>query len=441
MRRRILFVWPVYGGVPGINNGISAMAGSLKAHGFKVKLFMPSKDQDLSTEIKRFDPDVIGFSCNVLQRRHILDWGKFFRSYFYDAKIVVGGPDVILNPKYYAELSFVDYVCLGEGDTAIVDLMKGQPSNNIVSSSEIRDDSDFRIELVDLSKLEPEDFSIYNWDAIMIERHGWLGEFFIGRGCPYSCTYCSNIRIREAWHVCPKDYVRFKSIENVIREIRWGISNYTGSDVPVIVFGDDTFTVSYAHMIEFLPTYAKEIGFPFVCNINPLAFDEKKAEVLRKYGCFQVKMGLETGIDQLRNQILGRKEKTADIEKAFSIARDANLQVSVFIMLGIPGETLDTLNETLLLLGKLKPDRFKMSIFYPFSGTQLYDYCVENDLIDFSKLGQQDNWTEDTVLRFSEPIRARIAEIIQDVGAAVNQVCGQDIYKTAFGNFGMKKLE
>ena len=91
--------------------------------------------------------------------------------------------------------------------------------------------------------------------------------------------------------------------------------------------------------------------------------------------------GVENGNEDLRVSVLKRRMSNADIIAAFRLAQAHGLKTSTTNMIGVPGETFETIQQTIDLNRELNPDQFQFSVFYPYPMTELNDVCVEQDLV------------------------------------------------------------
>lgn len=107
-------------------------------------------------------------------------------------------------------------------------------------------------------------------------------------------------------------------------------------------------------------------------------------------------MGFETGNEELRNDVLSKEITNAQLEKAIDLFNKYEVRSLAYTMVGIPGESKDSVKETIKELVRLKPTLIRMTFFEPFIGTPLYDYCIENNLFNDSYLNI-DNFTKSVV--------------------------------------------
>ena len=234
----------------------------------------------------------------------------------------------------------------------------------------------------DLDELPFEDREIFSYDAIVRLRHGWA-EVIASRGCPYACTYCFNLPFFSRYkndtkdtseRLTLKDFVRRRSVESTVEMLRVIKRNYP--EVKYFTFVDDVFAIYSRWLADLAPVYAREIGLPFACTTQPLAFNAEIARLLKEMGCKVVKMGVESGNVRIRNQVLNRNIPDDVLIRDFKVARDYGLKPQAFNMIGLPSETAENMLETVRLNAKLRSYIVWVSTFMPYPGTVLHDYCV-----------------------------------------------------------------
>ncbi len=114
-----------------------------------------------------------------------------------------------------------------------------------------------------------------------------------------------------------------------------------------------------------------------------------------------VHMGVESGSEPYRKKLLGRHMPNETIVGAARLAQKNNIGILAFMMVGMPGETFKDMFRTIILNLQIRPVNIITSIFYPLKGTALYDYCIENDLIDWKKKDEMVVFTYDTCLKMN----------------------------------------
>lgn len=195
-------------------------------------------------------------------------------------------------------------------------------------------------------------------------------QILTGRGCPNQCTFCS-------W---PSTFTgrkyRERSISNIIEEFRYIESEL--KKAKEVFIEDDTFTINKKRVYEFCSAYLDSgLEIPWSCNARANTLDLNTMIQMKKANCRMVIVGYESGSQQILNNI--KKGVTLDQMKHFSLdAKKAGLMVHGDFIIGLPGETRDTIKETRELIKELKPDILQVLIPQPIPGTELYKWYKEN---------------------------------------------------------------
>lgn len=411
--RRVLFIYPNINTQVGFNYGIAYISGYLKAHGVGTyllnvneKLGYPLDLERIKADVLGIRPDLIGFSVLTNQHKYALQIASSIKTY-YDAPILFGGIHATMDPTGVLSQGAVDYICMGEGEEAILELIeKGGPEG--VRNIGYRREGQVVVEplrpFVDITKLPFKDYEIFDFQQLIDAKDGWVG-LTASRGCPFRCTYCLNHKIMSLYHEhghLPRTYLRRHSVTQVIDEIKYLLSHY--DRIKMFIFDDDIFTFDKEWLKKFSERYRSVTDMPFVCNAHARVFDEEMAADLKNAGCRIVKFGLESGSDRIRRGILNRHMTNNDIEKAFALAYKFGLHTSAFVMIGLPHETPEDMRETVELLARIRPGRFRWSLFFPFVGTKAYDIAAKGGFIDFAKMKSLDNFTDETCMNLGPDI-------------------------------------
>jgi radical SAM superfamily enzyme YgiQ (UPF0313 family) len=162
-------------------------------------------------------------------------------------------------------------------------------------------------------------------------------------------------------------------------------------------------------MKEFLVRYKKEIGTPFVCNTTVLDVDLEMLEVMKDAGCDLVRFGVETATTRIKRNVLKRDFSNKKTEQVFQWCHEIGLRSFAFNILANPGESREEMVDTLRLNAQLMPNGLKVSLGYPFPGTEYHDIAKEMDLIDETK--HFHNFLHDTKLKWSPEDRLWIDKV------------------------------
>jgi radical SAM superfamily enzyme YgiQ (UPF0313 family) len=313
--------------------------------------------------------------------------------------LVVGGVHVTMVPEEVCEDRVWNYVMAGEADHTFADLVDclargGDPVAEKLNAVRAHRDGKLIAHPVgpfpDLETFPPKDYDLFDMDLILKVKNGWQS-ILTSRGCPYKCTYCFNQEIIDLYQAeggikKRTEYLRHYPIPRIIEEIRDLKAKH---DLRTIIFDDDLFTLNRKYVKEFCDAYiASGINLPFVVNAHVSQFDAEMAGWLKDAGCIIVKYGLESGSPRVRKEILHRHMTNQKIIDGFAAADVHNLHSSAFIMIGLPLETREEIEETLQICSEVKMGRFRWAVFFPFPGTASYTIAKQHNLIDYDKMAR-----------------------------------------------------
>jgi len=191
-------------------------------------------------------------------------------------------------------------------------------------------------------------------------------QVFAGRGCPHRCTFCS-------W---PQSFTgrkyRVRSVENMLEEMEWIERNLP---VKEVFIEDDTFTISKGRVKEFSRGYLdRGLSVSWSCNARVDTLDLETMREMRKANCRFLIVGFESA----NQDILDNIKKGTTVEQAREFAhnvKEAGLLLHADFIIGLPGESEETIEETRNFIKEIKPEQLQVSVCSPFPGTELYDWC------------------------------------------------------------------
>jgi len=366
-------------------HGLGYLSSVLKRAGHETALIYlqqePVRD-DFLQQLTTAAPGLVAFSSTTHQHPYVEKCARWIKESVPEMPTIVGGPHPTLAPEKVLANPGIDLVCIGEGEYPLLDLVNALEEGRDISGIPnlwlrrkghlVR--NPLRPLLIDLDELPFPDRELFNFGEILAANDGWV-DMMAGRGCPYRCSYCCNPALREKFKGLGK-YVRFRSVDNVLAEIRSLANRYT---IKTLNFQDDVFTLDRNWALQFSRAYGKEFAFPFWINTRVERInDEELVAALADAGCRGVRIGIESGNEDLRAEILKRRMSNDEIRRAFALARKHGLDIYTCNMLGIPGETADMIEQTIALNRELQPADLQFSVFYPYPMTELYDLSVRN---------------------------------------------------------------
>lgn len=371
--------------------GLAYLASYIESVGVDVQLLdLNYKDFDtglneIINTIKTFSPDVIGLQLLTANRVSGYRLIEYVHKNYPEIKIVLGGiHSTIMYNQLIKKYPFITVV-LGEGEITfeelIPELKKSSPNFKNIDGLAFWDD-----ELNDVNRTKPRAV-IKDLDSLPFPKHEL---FFKGtrtsaciltsRGCPYSCSYC-------CLNPEAKRMVRFRSPKNVVDEIEYIVNTFP--QLTEIWIHDDSFFLNNQRVIEICDEIIKrKIKTNFLCSGRMKPISMEMIKKLEEANFKIVALGIESG----DNEILRRCHKginQEDIINAFKLFAKSKITLKTFLIVGLPGETFETIKETGRLIQKIQkikyvsyPKTQNMLCVYP--GTEVYEIAKRKGVIDDS---------------------------------------------------------
>jgi anaerobic magnesium-protoporphyrin IX monomethyl ester cyclase len=390
---RVLFVNRIFGAecLGRMPLGILYLSSALKKEGHDVAIADACRPESAYAAVESFHPDAVMYSVRTGYHRYYARLNRELKRRFPGVLSVFGGPHVTFYPEMIEADPDVDAVCVGEGELAVCDFME-----RLARGGDHENTPNFWVRRGGEIRRNPVRPLIADVDSIAVPDRDLLSSypgvrgfpirsFIASRGCPYDCSYCFNhayFRIYED----KGQRVRMPSAAAFVREIA---SEHARAPFESIQFEDDIFGLSPRWMDEFAESFPAEVGLPFSCNVRAELVTERLAEQLAKAGCASVWMGLESGDEKVRLELLDRSNTDAVTRVAIARLRRRGIAVCTENIIGIPTTTLEQDLLTLRLNLELKPDYLNCSIFQPYPKTDLGKVAVDAGLFsgDFDELG------------------------------------------------------
>ena len=297
-------------------------------------------------------------------------------------KISFVGPPVTTSPeKALNECPAIDFICRREFDFSVVEFANGTPLNEILGVS-YKDANGVIQHNPDRAQVTPEQLDEMPWATEIYARdldvtkynvpfllHPFVS-LYSTRGCPAQCTFClwPQTLSGHAW--------RKRSTDDVAAEMANAKKLFP--NVKEFFFDDDTFNIQKARTIE-LCEKLKPLGLTWSCTSRVTTdFDTLKA--MKEAGCRLLIVGYESGDPQILKNI----KKGATVQRALDFQRDCHklgLVVHGDFILGLPGETRESIRNTIDFAKQLDCETIQVSIAHAFPGTEFFDYAKENGFI------------------------------------------------------------
>jgi len=337
--------------------GVMYLSGYLKKNGHECDILIKTEEKkNFYPKIREYNPDLVAFSVTIGYQNYYMEEAEKIKNIL-DVPVIFGGPHLTYYPETI-EHPAVDIICRGEGEEALLDLLNaldnGSDFSNIpnlwVKQNGSITQNDVRPGEENLDRYTPADRSIFYKYSYLRDKP--LKTFFSGRGCPYQCSFCSN-REYNLLYKGKMKMIRRVSPEKIVEEIDLCRQQYP---LKRLYFDDDIFVIKKDWLADFSPLYRDKVGLPYACNVHVNVIDEEIVKLLKDSNCYLVMMGVETGNEKRRREILNKKITNKHIFDAADLFRKYGIEMKCFNLMGTPGETLEEALETVQINADLKVD-------------------------------------------------------------------------------------
>lgn len=398
---RIVFVHPNYhsGGAEIAGNWppawVAYLTGYLKAAGFHDIHFIDAMTHHLSEEqvrdrLAELNPDIVGCTAitpAIYKAERVLEIAKQLKP---DAVTVLGGIHAtFMYPQVLQEAPWIDVVVRGEGEQVMLNLALAVQNQTWFSQPEAvrgiayRDASGKVVAtsaeppIADLDRIAP-DWSILEWSHyIYIPTGQRVAIPNFARGCPFTCTFCSQWKF---W----RDY-RIRDPKKVVDEIETLVRDH---GVGFFILADEEPTIHRRKFIAFCEELI-ERNLPVQWGINTrvtdILRDEKLLPMYRKAGLVHVSLGTEAAA-QLKLDRFNKETTIAQNKKAIELLRNTGIVTEAQFIVGLENETAETLEETYRMAMDWKPDMANWAMYTPWPFSDLFQELGDKvEVFDYEK--------------------------------------------------------
>jgi len=360
-------------------------AGIIEEDGHKVRLVdSPACGWDMATvaeDVRKFKPEMIVSECNFQSMTNDQEVLNKIKSETETTSVIVG-PPTSQFPESILE-SGVDIVAKFEYDFTVRDLVMAL--ENEKSLENVKGISFKRkgkvIHTQDREFTTSKELDMIPFVSKTYKNHLNMNDYFLGhtlfpmvqiftsRGCPNMCTFCS-------WPstLMGRKY-RVRSSENVVDELE-----YISKELPnvrEIFIEDDTFTVNKKRILDICNEIKeRQLGITWSCN-SRANLDYESMKAMKDAGCRLLDVGYESGNDQLLKN-MKKKITTAESRQFTKDAKKAGLMILADFILGMPGETKATAEQTIRFAKEIKPNIVQFSVATPIPGTEFHDFASKS---------------------------------------------------------------
>lgn len=315
--------------------GILYLASYLKRYGLRVQCL----DMGLGNKLYRIKSNNVGVSFTSPQKAQAFEIAKKLRSK--GKRLIAGGPHPTHAPDECKR--YFDAVIRGYGEWGLMNQLTGMshPPPDTINS----------YPFPDRDALPIRDYS-YEIDGVSATV------LMSSRGCPYNCAFCARVA----------NYFEMQSGERTFHEIIHVNQTY---GFRAFMFYDDCFIVSKKRL-AWLSEMLKPLKFKFRSFVNSVLIDEDICELMKDMGMVECGIGVESGSDEVlkRNRKTGTREVNT---RAVELLHKFGIRAKAFLIVGLPGETKETVDQTESWIKEAKPDDIDISVFQALPGSSIYN--------------------------------------------------------------------
>jgi radical SAM superfamily enzyme YgiQ (UPF0313 family) len=410
--------------------GLYAVGAVLKENHYDVEILdwheINKTPEKIKEALAEKGPDVIGFSVLHGNRWGAIEIAQTAKKLNHKVKTVFGGIGAtFLWEHLLTQFPEVDFVVLGEGEWTFLDLVRHFEKKQDQGVHEIRGIA-YRKQGKPLKTGEPD--PIRDLDSLPIPaKHFTYPHVSSSRGCARNCSFCGS---PQFWG----RKIRWRSPQNFVEELEMLVHK----GVSFFYFSDDTFTIDPNRVIELCKRIIeKNLKITWYALSRVDHADEEMLYWMRRAGCIQISYGVESGSEKIR-KVLGKPVKTGQIKRAFALTTRYGILSRVYFIYGSPGETWETIQETIDLMEEIKPLSAIFYILDVFPGTKLYSDLKKRQGIT------EDVWlkkiegimyfetdptmNDDLILAFGKKLRTAFYERVHSYAGSIELMDRKDLY-------------
>jgi len=385
-KMKTLLIYPRFGWEwdimhPDMPMGIAYIASMLRDHAKEVKIHDMSFDKsfdELKKILTEYKPDVVGIEVLSINVDHAFKIAELVKNSNKNSKVIVGGPHPTFQSDEMLKNKNIDIAVKGEAEYTFVELIDNLEKNKSLETIKGIVFKEGK-KLKTTSPREPiHDLDLLPFPAVdLLPHENYFSQPSIepmpapginivtSRGCPFDCNFCQPIskKLFGLKH-------RKRSPKNIVDELRILKNKYPIKSFSIV---DDLFVMEEDYVKEFCQELIKaKLNLKWRCNsrVNTITYEKLKA--MKKSGCISIIFGVESGSQRMLD-LMKKNITVKQTKNTFKLCKKAKISSMANILLGYPGETKESLEETIELIKEIKPEMLSVNLASPMPGTRLYD--------------------------------------------------------------------
>ncbi|HOU10290.1 MAG TPA: radical SAM protein [Clostridiales bacterium] len=366
---------------PVIPLGLLSIATCLAEHGHTVRIFDRTVERGgRGKYLRSFAPDIVGISA--------ITFGSFPDAMKLTARwrkagvpVVWGGQLPSLVPEIVLKDSGADFVVIGDGEFALLELLDALASGNDVKDiAGLAYMSGGRVEFTRVRGQAPlDDFPVIDWSYVDPRKYFVRNvscartlHVYSSKGCPGQCTYCySPCFCKGTWRARP--------LEHVVAELR-ALSETAGIDG--VYFADDLISPNRGYMERFCAALKNSgLGLLWGCNLRADTCTRDELQMMYDAGCRWILFGIESGTPE-RQKMIKKNLNLAKTADTFRWCAEIGIQTTATFIVGYPGETVEEMRASIGYVLGLKPDISACGMFGLIPKSELFETLVSEGKVE-----------------------------------------------------------
>jgi len=399
--------------------GIAYIAAVLEEKGIQAKIIDASAlEMDwliLEKEIEKYSPDLVAITALTPTIDKALKTAQISKKACPNAMIVLGGYHPTFTYKELLKYDFIDLVVFDEGEYTMLDLVRALERGSDLK--EVRGIAGKNFKTPKREVIEDLDSLPFPARHLLPMDHYKIlniklptGTLISGRGCPFNCSFCAS----SAMH---GHKLRLRSAENVVDEMEHLISDHNAE---MIAFMDDTFTLNQRRVEKICEDIKRRnMDVYWGCTARVDTLSKNMLEKMKDAGCITLFLGVESGDQQILNDV-NKKITIEKIKKTFELTRELDVRTIASVVLGMPGDTRESIENTIKFVRSLNPSYAIFSLATPYPGTAFYRNAADKNMIKI------DDWSKYTLL----------SPVLETVDCTLDEL--KKLQKKAFRDFYLR---
>lgn len=365
---------------------------------------------DFSRAVSSTRPDLVVIECSTPSIDYDLETARAVKDSVDGTSVaLIGSHATFFHEEILSDNPAVDAICRGEAEMTVKELALSLSSGDDlrqVKGLSYREGEEVRV-----NPVRPliQDLDSLPFPARHIVRHnGYRAAIYSGdcptamvssRGCPHHCIYC-------LWPETLYGHkFRARSAANVVDEMEHVVRDY---GVDEIYFDDDCLTLNKKRVLEMCRLLLKrDVDLKWIVQSRVDTVDREVLTAMKEAGCHYILFGVESGSPRML-EIMKKRISLDRVRQAFKDCRELGIRTQAFFLFGVPGETQETVEETIEFAKEIDADSTQFAIVIPHPGTELYETCVEQGWLVYD--GWEDFAAENSLIETDHLTREEVEE-------------------------------